>query len=391
MARQPRQLYRDTAATLDAYTGPAGEPMFDTTNKRLRMNDGSTAGGIAIPKLSETLTLAMLSAIGHANVALTAAVAANALTIALKDAAGSDPSAGSPANFWFRSPTAATGTPVNRQVTAASSLVISSGSTLGAASGTPFKLWIVAFDDGGTIRLGVINCLGGTAPSLTIYPLAQFGIASSTAEGGAGGADSAQVFYTGTAVTSKAYAVLGYMEWASGLTAAGTWDAGPTRIQMFGLGVPLPGTVVQRARSQTGAVATTTTVLPNDDTIPQNTEGGEFMTQAVTPSAASNLLRVSASFYGGCSVNGAHAVALFQDATANALAASWSPVANVAATQGHHVALSHLMRPGTTSSTTLKLRAGPASAGTLTFNGAGGARALGGVGSSFLEIEEIAA
>ena len=43
----------------------------------------------------------------------------------------------------------------------------------------------------------------------------------------------------------------------------------------------LPGDMVQRVNTQTGAVATGTTLLPNDDTIPQNTEGTEFMTLAV--------------------------------------------------------------------------------------------------------------
>jgi len=170
------------------------------------------------------------------NIGLVASVASSALTIAIKGVDGNDPSATNPVFVPFRSPTAATGVPVVRRVIAANSLVISSGSTMGFTSATAGRLWIVAFDDAGTIRLGAINCLSGTS----IYALRDSLLVSSTAEGGAGAADSAQVFYTGTAVTTKALRILGYMEWSAGLTTAGTWDIVPTTIQVSGLGVLRP-------------------------------------------------------------------------------------------------------------------------------------------------------
>ena len=171
-----------------------------------------------------------------ANVGLVASVATSALTIALKGADGADPSATNPVHIPFRNATAATGTPTWQSVTAALSLVISSGSTMGFTSATAGRLWIVAFDDAGTIRLGAINVLNATS----VYPLRDSILVSSTAEGGAGAADSAQVFYTGTAVTTKALRILGYMEWSAGLTTAGTWDIVPTTIQVSGLGVLRP-------------------------------------------------------------------------------------------------------------------------------------------------------
>lgn len=42
------QLYRGTTAQNDAYTGPAGELTVDTTLSKLRLHDGSTAGGTVI-------------------------------------------------------------------------------------------------------------------------------------------------------------------------------------------------------------------------------------------------------------------------------------------------------------------------------------------------------
>jgi hypothetical protein len=319
------------------------------------------------------------------NLALEAAVGSSALTITLSGNDAADPSSTNKVRIPFRSVTAATGTFSQIVVSAATTLTISSGSTVGATSATAFRLWIVAFNDGGTLRLGAINCLSGTS----VYPLAGWGIASSTAEGGAGAADSAHVFYTGTGVTSKAYTVLGYMTWESGLTTAGTWDAVPTRIQLFGPDVPLPGTVVQVKRTQTGAAATGSTVIDSDDSIPQNTQGDEYVTQAITPSSTANLLRVGFQGNFATSAAGEIIAALFQDSTANALSAGVIHAATTGAP--YRIGLEHALLSGTTSATTFKLRAGPSSAATVTFNGDGGARQLGGVMNSYLKAEEVMA
>jgi hypothetical protein len=79
-------------------------------------------------------------------------------------------------------------------------------------------------------------------------------------------------------------------------------------------------------------------------------------------------------------------VALFQDATANALAAIGHapPAANYA--QALH--LTHMMTSGTTSSTTFRVRVGGNVANTTTFNGAGGGRTYGGVMASSIVITE---
>lgn len=317
------------------------------------------------------------------NAGLSAAVAANALTISLTDGAGATPSGASFPSIPFRSATAATGTISQASITASNTLVISSGSTAGATSGVPFRLWQVMFDDAGTYRLGVINC----RTSSGIYPLSQFGIASSTAEGGAGGADSAGVFYTGTAVTNKPYTVLGYMEWASGLTTAGTWDAVPTRIEVFRPGNLLPGAIVQSVRSTTGTVATGTTILPTDNTIPQITEGIEFMTQAITPTSAANDLEITANAMLYNTASDAVSAALFQDATAGALMASLSAASQAAGVPAM-VPLFYRKQALTTSSTTFRIRGGGNAAGTTTFNGQGGTQIFGGVAGSLLRVDE---
>jgi Major tropism determinant N-terminal domain len=50
------QLRRGTAAQVTAFTGSAGEVVMDTTNNRLVVNDGVTAGGAPAAKLSEVIT-----------------------------------------------------------------------------------------------------------------------------------------------------------------------------------------------------------------------------------------------------------------------------------------------------------------------------------------------
>jgi hypothetical protein len=311
-------------------------------------------------------------------------VAGNVLTVAVKTWAGTDPSATDPVYIAFRSATPGTGSLTLRKLTAATSIAINITATLGTSNSEAFRLWAVAFDDGGTVRLGLINCRSGT----NVFPLAGWGIDSSTQESDA--SDSAHVFYTdGAAVAAKAYATLGYATWETGLATAGTWSAAPTRVQLFGPSVPLPGHVVQVQRTQTGAVATGTTTIPFDDTIPQNTEGDQYMSQPITPRSAANVLRTDVNGFWSSSAAVRLSAALFQDSTANALAAGSNSIN--ATTDDRPIAFRHDMLAATTSATTLKVRAGGSGAGTTTFNGISAGRIFGGVYASSLNIAEVMA
>lgn len=326
----------------------------------------------------------LASQIGYpTNLSLAATVAANALTISLKGADGNDPSPSNPVYVPFRNVALGTGTPTVLTITSAMSLLISSGSTLGFTSAIASRFWLVMFNDAGTPRIGVVNCLNGT-DILRLEP----GTASATAEGGAGAADSAQVFYAGAAVTSKAYTVIGRMEWSTGLTTAGTWDALPSQIVLFREGIRLPGNPVTLRRIVSTSDVTGTTVLPDDDTIPQNTEGVQMLTKSITPNAC-NLLRIRhLGQYASTAADNYVTAALFQDSGANAIAAAWGGRASAGRAQVH---LEHVMLANIGSSTTFTIRAGSASAGTIEMNGKASGRLFGGVATSFLEIEEIVA
>lgn len=302
----------------------------------------------------------------------------NAVTFAIKTQGGNDPSASDPVYFFFRNATVATGDYVTRRVTAALSVTVASTKTLGTSSGVAFKVWLVAVDTGSGVELGVVNCLTGSGT----FPLSESSVISPTATP----ANSAGVIYTTSGQTSKPFRKIGFAEYASGLATAGTWNASPSKLQLFGPGIHAPGEIVQRVFSITGAVASGTTVVPLDDTIPQNTEGDQYLTQAVTPQSAANLLEIHVDSNGSISTIAAAIMALFQDSTANALSACYSVVA--ATNYRVNLSMTHLIPAGTTSSTTFKVRIGPSQAGTYTLNGSSAARELGGVLNSGITVIE---
>ena len=147
--------------------------------------------------------------------------------------------------------------------------------------------------------------------------------------------------------------------------------------------------VVQVVNVTTGAVATGTTQLPYDDTIPQNDEGDQYMSLAITPKSASNKLRIEVQVtLGNTTAWCQYSVALFQDSTADALAVVFD-LGNASSTNwANQIYLNHYMAAGTTSETTFKVRIGENSAGTNTLNGVNGGRWGGGKASSSITITE---
>jgi hypothetical protein len=150
------------------------------------------------------------------------------------------------------------------------------------------------------------------------------------------------------------------------------------------------GKVIQTVHSQTGALATGTTTIPYDDTIPQNNEGDEYMTLSITPESSTNKLVIEVLCVLSSSAGqNAMTVALFQDSTADALAVTAASISN--ANEIQTIRLTHEMTAGTTSSTTFKVRAGGDIAATTTFNGRAGAGKFGGKMASSIRITEYKA
>lgn len=163
-----------------------------------------------------------------------------------------------------------------------------------------------------------------------------------------------------------------------GAAGAPTWGALPQ-------GALPAGSVVQNVNSTVVTSTTGTDVIPDDDSIPQNDEGDEFMTLAITPTSATNKLKIDVLCFLAVSSGNRVVAALFQDSTAAALACG-QETSDTNGVSG--VRISWYMDAGTTSATTFKVRGGSA-AGTTTFNGSAGARKYGGALASSINITEI--
>lgn len=142
---------------------------------------------------------------------VTATVAASALTLGLNAS-----------TLDFRKTPLTDGTPSNI-ISAALSLVVPSGATLGTTNAVESRLILLAIDNGGTVELAVVynrvaNTLDETGLLTTIAIDAN--------------ADSFDVFYSTTARTSVPYRVVGFVE--STQATAGTWATSPTLIQGAG-------------------------------------------------------------------------------------------------------------------------------------------------------------
>jgi hypothetical protein len=154
------------------------------------------------------------------------------------------------------------------------------------------------------------------------------------------------------------------------------------------------GSSVQQVRASTAATTSTAATMPTGTT-PQNTNGAEALTLAITPKNASNILLLEVTGYVGIEASASRAGfvwALFQDSTAAALSASMCLISNSVtdATLGW-AGIRHFMTAGTTSSTTFKLRFGTTSAASAVAlsSTAGPANNLGGVPTIVMTITEF--
>ncbi len=146
--------------------------------------------------------------------------------------------------------------------------------------------------------------------------------------------------------------------------------------------------LIQTVTSSTGAVATGNTQIPRDDTIPQNTEGNQYLSLSITPTSATSRLSITAVLNGDLGGSQHITAALFQDSTASALMCGSQGTTSGSIKQ---LRIEHDMVAGTTSATTFNIRVGADGAGTYTLNGLASARNFGGVLLSSIKIVEYTA
>lgn len=152
------------------------------------------------------------------------------------------------------------------------------------------------------------------------------------------------------------------------------------------------GCTLQVVNYQFGSVLNLGDALfPYDDTIPQISEGGEVMTLAITPTAATSKLIIDVLVNTSASLSGEKmVVALFQDTTADAIAC----VSEEFYDSGYMVAipLTYYTSASSTSERTYKVRLGRTDShgNPVTVNGYNGARKFGGVLATSITITEVA-
>ena len=163
---------------------------------------------------------------------------------------------------------------------------------------------------------------------------------------------------------------------------AGEWVAAPPT----GGGSTFGG-LVQFVSQRETAMAVGSSVIPLDNTIPQITEGTQFSACTITPTSATNKLRIRFTSY--ATVAGAAWVltALFKDSGADAIQATTTYIGE--STAARAIVLEHIMDAGSTSAMTFKIRMGPNSAATVTHLGINAAAYFGAADASNLTIEEI--
>ena len=144
--------------------------------------------------------------------------------------------------------------------------------------------------------------------------------------------------------------------------------------------------VLQVKNFQTGAMDTGTATIPFDNTIPQITEGDEYMTLAFTPTSTTSKLKIDVVANIATDVSSHLITALFVGTTANALAC-----ASVIATANFEMntKFTHFMEAGATTELTFRVRVGASGAGTTTLNGQNEIAKFGGVSASSITIMEI--
>lgn len=171
------------------------------------------------------------------------------------------------------------------------------------------------------------------------------------------------------------------------LTVAGTIESTTGGIKFpDGTTQTTASKILQQVSASSSAYASGTTTTPADDTIPQNTEGTEFLTVSITPKSASSNLLIQVNANLAANVNGTLTSALFRDSTADAIAAQGQ---YLLANELFVSVISVIVAASSTSATTFKFRCGSNNAGTVGMNGVSGSRLYGGKAMSTITVTEI--
>lgn len=249
----------------------------------------------------------------------------------------------------------------------------------------------VSVPDGGTgfttTTAYAILC-GGTTNINPLQPIASLGTTGNPLV--SNGTSSLPSFQTltiaggGTGATSLAAGVI--QSNGSVLSSLGIGSANQVLQNSAGtVGWALTG-VLQIASTATSSLVDTSggSAIPDDDTIPQFSEGTLILSLSFTPKSASSNLFIIFATGGTAASSSAAVVALFVNSGPNAIAASY--VGQRSASDAYAGVLQYATTSGSTTARTYQIRIG---GGTYQINGSSGAaRRFGGVASTILVVIE---
>lgn len=229
--QSPASLTGDVTFTLPDGDGSSGQVLKTNGSGTLSWSDDLSS---ALSSSSEVTNLSLVTSVGS-----------SALTIAVKTQAGSNASGGDPITVGVRD---ASGAYEQRSITGALSLVVSSGSTLGQTSNATARLFIYLIDNSGTLELAVSQTL--YADNQTI---------STTAEGGAGAADSASVIYSTTARSNVNFRLIGTLQ--NTQTTAGTWASAGSNLRLVNSTADAIEPIIAKLGGSTTSVTSSVTLV----------------------------------------------------------------------------------------------------------------------------------
>lgn len=322
----------------------------------------------------------------------TNAPVANQMRINLLQADLSTPTSTLPVRIAFRAATT-TGTYNLRTATTSTTLVVSGGSTLGFLPGETGRIYIGVVDNNSVPELCVWNpktmIASTTAIKLgNLFRPSEAEFQTTTAEGGAGAADTAGTLFSTTARTTVPFRMIAYLDITTGATA-GNWSNTPNLIQLIGPGTRTTGDIIQVVATTTQQVRTGTVTVPLDDTIPQISEGNLFMWASITSANPVNPLVIDHIGEYSNTAPARMIVHAHRNSEANALGVgSISQGVAVAADQ---VVLKLVLATNTSGASGFYIFAGNNGAGTTTFNGESAAGLFQGSYMSYLTLTEVCA
>ncbi len=301
------------------------------------------------------------------NMGLSASAAGSNLTINLTTAAGATPTATNPVLIPMRSTSASSGVSLWNVVTAALSIVIPSGATLGTSNSVPFRIWIFAAQNNGVTELAVATCSNATQ----IFPCSSWEYTRVTTTTITGLATSGGTPYTTTGLGTDSVRIIGFCDFASGLATVGSWASSCTTIQPFGPGIKRPGEVVQAV-----SVNTTTQGTTSSATIAALSTSPSL---AITPTASMNLIK--ATTIGSLGNGGTGAAEQLQFARGSTLIGTPVFASNNAVWRSFPITLITYDLPASTASQTYQFQ-GSTSTNTLTYPTGSG-------NNAYIELQEI--